>query len=67
MFVCLLNKHSGSISSIADFIFPLILTGRETLAVILLYKEGAGSLFSDTASVSIYFFTLFLRGPMTRS
>ena len=54
-FVCLLNNHSESISSVAVLIFPLILPGSEPPAVILLYTGGAGSLSSDTACVSIYF------------
>ena len=52
-FVCMLKNHSES--SVADLIFPLILPGSEPPAVILLYRGGAGSLSSDTACVSIYF------------
>ena len=37
---CFLNKHTGSISSIADFFFPLFPTGHGLLAVKLACKGG---------------------------
>ena len=55
---CLLNKHTGSISSVSDFLFSLLPTGYGLPAVIIVYKGGAGTLCSATASVFIYFLPL---------
>ena len=41
--------------SIADFFFPLFPTGHGILAVIIVYKGGAGTLCLATACVFIYF------------
>ena len=38
---CLLNKHTESTSSVADFFFPPFSTGHGLLAVISVYKGGA--------------------------
>ena len=53
VFLCLLYKHTRSIRSIADFVFP---TGHGLLALILVYKGGgrAGSLCSATEWGLIY-------------
>ena len=40
----LLNKHTGSISSLADFFFQPFPTGHGLLAVIIVFKEGVGTL-----------------------
>ena len=40
----LLNKHTGSISSLADFFFPPSPTGHGLLAAIIVFKEGVGRL-----------------------
>ena len=52
--LCLLNKHTGSISSAAEFFFLPFPTGHGLLAVIIVYKGDPGTLCSATACVFIY-------------
>ena len=55
VYLCLLKKHTGSISSVADFFFPLFPTGHGLLAVIFVYKGGPGTLYSANTCVLIHF------------
>ena len=57
--LCLLNKHTGSRSSVADCFLPLFPTGHG-LAVMLVYKKGSWhSLLSQC--MCIYLFIYFNR------
>ena len=54
-------KHSGSLSSFVDFFFPLFPTGHGLLAVIIVYKRGAGTTYSTTAWVFMHLFPVCIR------
>ena len=57
--LCWLNKHTGSISTVVDFFLPCP-TCHGLLAVIFVYKEGAGTLCSAAECVFIYFYRLHI-------